>query len=169
MSRLLGPVSVLAVLGVLVAGTAGAQEGTPAASPVAERPLDLAAMVLYPQDLETLGLPNFGIDQSMFTDAVTQAAIDVIDGDPGAGKLLALYQDTGFLHRYRLGLLRPRIPFLETSPGIFRGDMRITTSAAEFTTAEGASRAFPVIEDERGDPAAHDVLGTHPFGEQSEV
>jgi hypothetical protein len=164
---LLSRISVLAVVAVLLAGTAGSQEGTLAASRVPDSPIDLAAMVLDPHDVETLGLLGFGIARSMLTDAATQAVINVIHGDPGADAHLALYQDTGFRHRYRLGLLRPRDPIVDTSPGVFSGDVLIATSVTEFDTAQGAARAFPVIEDERGDPDARDVPGTRPFGDQS--
>ena len=77
-------------------------------------------MVLYPRDLEALGLPGFGIVTSTMRDAETQAATDVLDGDPGADDRLALYRDTGFRHLYRLSLLRPRIPWSSPPPACTR-------------------------------------------------
>src|SRR5215210_1403306 len=188
-SRLLIPMSILAIMVVLVVGSSTAQGGARAASPAANRPLDLAAIVLYPRNLDALGLPGFGIVKSSLRDLETQAALDVLtrmvlssprtagtpaavtlqDDDPDLDERLAFYRDAGFRHRYTLTLLRPRVPVVETAHGSFLGDVGVITSVTEFDSAEKAASAFLVIEDERGNPNARDVPGTRPFGDQSEV
>ena len=61
---------------------------------------------------------------------------------------------------------------VESSPGVYQGDVRIVTSVTDFAIAEraqGAAAAFAVVEDERGNPAARDVPGARRFGDQSEL
>jgi hypothetical protein len=168
MRRFLVPASVLALLAVLAARTAMAQDATPSAMQAADWPLDLAAMVLSPADLDALGLPGFGLNDSSLRDGQTQAVLHAKRGETGASERLALFQDTGFRHRYFLDMGRPRVP-VERIHGTSQNDIGIWTSITEFATTEGAAAAFPIIEDERGNPNARDVPGTHPIGDQSEL
>jgi hypothetical protein len=137
---------VTMVCGGLAPGVV-AQDASPAASPAtAGAPLDLAAMALFPADIDA---PNFGAGSSRFEDAaVTAADIATLAGLPEADVLAAL-QGFGYGRRYRLNLEQPFAEGVATPVGapnpIAR---RIGTTVTEYATADGAAAGFDYLERE---------------------
>lgn len=131
---------------------------------------DLAAMTLTPSDLDSLGLPGFGLaNQSSLRNAQTDALVQADDDPLQAATRLAVYDESGFRARYVGSLLRPTAPLELLSSGLVAADMRISTSVTEFTSSEGAETTFAFNEGEMDDAPGEDVPGTRAFGDESEL
>ena len=165
------PVAVLLV-GLVASdplASAAAQDASPVASPfTAVAPLDLAAMVLLPADLDQ---PGFALESAGFERIELQAAgAAQIAGLP-VEEILDRLRAAGFVHRYNLDLARPRRAG-DATPGVASGlvGTRITTSITEYTSAEGAAAGFDLLDRqaERG-ADFEDLPLTTDFGDEAEL
>jgi hypothetical protein len=141
-------VRVLVVLGVVATSgvtAAFAQDASPVASPAAEgQPLDLAAMVLQPEDL---GEPGFGTGWSELADAASLAEHLALDVGVPVAEVLTGLNDAGYLRRYELWLergYRQDVATPEAPPNIV--EKRVVTAITEYATAEGAAAGFELLE-----------------------
>lgn len=159
----------LLALGLFASSSTLAQSATPMATPHPAEAVDLAALTLRPDDLEAVGLTNFGLANiSSLRDAETEAIVDSA-GDPlAAADLLNLYRLAGFQRRYVASLLNPKVPLERLPSGLVAGEDRVVAAISEYQTESGAELAFSVLEGSQDDEGL-DVLGTRSFGNESDL
>lgn len=128
-----------------------------------EAPLDLAAMVLTPEDLADEGLEGFGLDQGFFI-SFDEEIGGLVSAGYDEGETEATLEDAGWGWRYLTGLISRRDPDDVDS----RVAMRVMVGVTEYEDADGAEEGFAYIEDEQ-DPTAEDLEGTETIGDTSEI
>jgi hypothetical protein len=148
-------VSVLVFLSLLLpAAVATAQDAAPATSPVASQPLDLAAMVLTPANLEAVGLTGFGQQAAVFSEVADSADAETAGG------------------RQRVYHSRLAVP---VDPGATSDRFRtlVSTAIDAYADAAAAAAGFALLETKdtagEGTPVLEDIAGTRTVGDQSRV
>jgi hypothetical protein len=143
-ARIVVLVTVLSLL--IVSAPAVAQTPPPATY----QPLDIAAILLQPADLDAEGMPGFGVDigQTWTTIgsavaagpyAFSRGGID-LGGVPGAGGIL---EDAGWLRLHELLLATPD----PADPNSYA--VVVVSGVEEFATADGAAAAFAAFGQEQ--------------------
>jgi hypothetical protein len=170
-------VSILILLSLLLpAAVATAQEASPTASPVADQPLDLAAMALVPADFDIPGMGRTSGESLTLEQDVAQHA-ESYGTDPAAVREALVA--AGWQRHYLSRLWAPEVygaedPFLA---------LRVNNYVREFADADGASAGFAFMEDESGAlptsagatpvagevALAEDIPGTRVIGDESEI
>ncbi|MBA2596533.1 MAG: hypothetical protein H0V00_07905 [Chloroflexia bacterium] len=170
-------VSVLVLLLLLLpTAAATAQESSPAASPSASQPLDLAAMTLVPSDFDIPGIGRwFGESKSLDQDVAEQAQFGGKDPDVARETMVT----AGWQREYTSRLDAP----VEYGAEEAVRSLAVRTYVREFADAAGAASAFTFLEDESAAPApssgatpvaggvslSEDIPGTQVIGDESEI
>ena len=170
-------VSIVFLLSLLLpAAMATAQDATPAASPTAGQPLDLAAMALTPDDVDIPGLGSWS-SQALTLDQEVASRAEYDQKDPAVVResLVA----AGWQRQYQSILAAPEVYGTESSVLA----QFVLSYVREFADAEGASAGLAFLEDESGRPSAsggatpvagemslaEDIPGTRVIGDESEI
>jgi hypothetical protein len=170
-------VSVLVLLLLLLpTAVATAQGATPAISPGADQPLDLAAMALTPDDIDLPGTGRWYAESLTFEQVVPGLAENG-GKDPAAVREVLVA--AGWQRQYHSTLSAPEVFGVATPIEA----LRINAYVHEFADAAGAAAAFTFLEDESGRPSpssgatpvaggvalAEDIPGTRVIGDESEI
>ena len=147
----------------------GTPIGTPVGSPATDQPLDLAAIALWPPDLEAVGLPEFGRSGAAFRTLEQEVAAFAEQEEWAGIDLLTPLQEAGFQRRYLASLiyLQPTdegTPAARALPGI-----QVAATVTEYATPEGAAAGFAFLEDETGWEGYEDVPDAVRLGDESEL
>ena len=127
-----------------------------------EAPLDLGAALLFPDDVSTLGLGEFGIDTGrVISSAELAASQPELFGAETADIVDA--QELGSIHSLSLG------PLANEDTGSDAPGYVIQSSLAAFSDDEHATGAFALFEDESADDAAVDLDAPPVLGDESEI
>ena len=155
---------VLGTLLMLVAFAAPALRPAPTSAARADEaePLDLAAMVLTPDDLEAEGLEGYGVALGGSRSPETVAATFAFPRGAADDEARALFADAGLVQAYELELARwPEA-----------GDTPLASVAStihEYADEDGAAEAFDALTDWGDVDTAEEVDGDETIGDASAV
>jgi hypothetical protein len=170
-------VSVIMFLALLLPmAAATAQEATPASSPSAGQPLDLAAMALVPTDFNIPGLGRNYAAMYTLDQEVTELA-EYYGTDPAVVREALVA--AGWQRKHRSRLQAPEV-YGAADPVLAQ---QVASYVYEYADAEGAAAGFAFIEDESslpsagggatpvvgGEEMAEDIPGTRVIGDESEI
>lgn len=158
-----------------------AQDATPSSSPESGQiaigaPLDLAAMVLLPSEINESG---FGLGSGSTYGAETQASYTADVSNVPVAEILETLREAGFVRRYNVNFNRPYPVGMATPVGGNNATaQRVTFSVTEYASAEGAAAGFNLLDrdlEERWDAATsvlseqRDLPLTMTIGEETDL